>query len=382
MCSTESHTLATNAPITIVHVLFRFGIGGLENGVVNLINGLDEASYRHCIVCLTDYDESFMRRLRTSNFEVRALHKRAGNDPRVWLRMWRILAEVRPDVLHTRNFAALELQLLGWLARVRGRVHGEHGWDVHDLDGSVRKYRIARRVIGTVVHQFIALSRDLERYLTARVGIAPSRVVQIYNGVDSGRFAPVGARERSPLVIGTVGRMKTVKNQTLLCRAFAGLLARRPDLAPRLRLRLVGSGPLQSDCEAIVARAGIAGLVDFCGDSDTVAEHMQAMDVFVLPSLAEGISNTILEAMACGLPIIAAAVGGNGELVADGDAGMLIANDDVGALMAALERYVDDPALRLRHGARARAIVEERFSLDRMLAAYDGVYRTLAACPA
>ena len=368
-------------PLTVMHVLFRFGIGGLENGIVNLINGLDQARYRHCIVCLADYDEEFLRRVRSSAVEIHALHKRPGQDLRVWRRLWRLLRVVRPDVLHTRNFVALELQTLGWAAGVAGRVHGEHGWDVQDLDGSRARYRIARRLFGAGVHQFIALSRHLQRYLIDDVGIAARKVVQIYNGVETAVFHPPLASADRPLVIGTVGRMKAVKNQTFLCRAYVELLRRRPHLGASTRLRLVGDGPLRADCAALVAAAGIADSVEFVGDSAQVADELRAMDIFVLPSLAEGISNTILEAMATGLPVIATAVGGNPELVAADECGQLVAVDDVSALTAALDRYVDSVHLRAMHGARGRLLALERFSLTPMIAAYDQIYRTRSGMP-
>lgn len=364
-----------DGPIRIVHVLFHFGIGGLENGVVNLINRLDEARYRHVVVCLSDFDPDYARRVRTANCTLRALHKRPGQDPAVWLRMWRLLREIRPDVLHTRNFAALEMQVLGCAAGVPLRVHGEHGWDVQDLAGGVAKYRRLRRVLSPTVHRFIALSQDIERYLTVGVGIPPRKVVQIYNGVDEAHFRPTSIRPPGPIVIGTVGRMKAVKNQTLLCRAFVCLAARRPELVPQMRLRLIGSGPLQAECLAIIEAAGLAARVDFTGDSAAVAEELQRMDVFVLPSLAEGISNTILEAMASGLPVIATEVGGNPELVADSATGVLVEAQDEAALSNAIERYVDDAELRQRHGAAGRVLVERRFSLDRMVQDYDAIYR-------
>lgn len=362
-------------PIRVVHVLFHFGIGGLENGVVNLINGLDAARYRHWVVCLTDFDPDYVQRVRTRNVQLHALGKRPGNDPRTWWRMWRLLRAIRPHVLHTRNFAALEMQLLGVAARVPWRVHGEHGWDVQDLAGGVARYRRFRRALSPAVHRFIALSRDIEHYLVDKVGVAPAKVVQIYNGVDERRFQPAVKRAAATIVFGTVGRMKAVKNQTLLCRAFVRLLEARPDLAPRLRLRLVGSGPLLAECTALVEAAGRGAQVDFTGDSDRVEEEMRALDVFVLPSLAEGISNTILEAMASGLPVIATRVGGNPELVADNETGLLVPSDDEAALATAMARYADEPELRCTHGTAGRAAIEQRFGLATMIAAYDRIYR-------
>lgn len=362
--------------IRVVHVLFRFAVGGLENGVVNLVNGLDHGDYAHTIVSLSEHDEAFCRRVTSGNVEFRALHKRPGNDFRTWSRLSRLLGEVRPHVLHTRNFAALEMQAVGCAARVPGRIHGEHGWDMNDLDGRRRKYRLVRRIVGYGVHRFIALSRDLERYLVDRVGVPRRKVVQIYNGVDDTRFAPPPRRTGGVVTVGTVGRMKAVKNQTLLCRAFMSLLQRRPDLASRMRLVLVGAGPLEQECRAI---AGSDAPVEFRGETDAVADALREMDVFVLPSLAEGISNTILEAMATALPVIATAVGGNPELVVDGESGVLVPPGDESALGDAMERYVDDPALRDAHGTAGRQRVERQFSLAAMLRAYDAEYRRLAA---
>ncbi|MBK8961147.1 MAG: TIGR03088 family PEP-CTERM/XrtA system glycosyltransferase [Proteobacteria bacterium] len=362
-----------------MHVLFHFGIGGLENGVVNLINGFPAGRYRHVIVCLNDYDRQFARRLRDGNVEFHALHKRPGHDFGTWRRAWQLLREIRPQVLHTRNFVSLEFQLLGLLCGVRGRVHGEHGWDMQDLGGVNRKHRLARRLFGACVQRFIALSRDLERYLVDDVGIAPDKVMQIYNGVDVERFHPVTRDQQAPLVIGTVGRMKAVKNQTFLCRAFIDLLSRRADLVGKLRLRMVGDGPLRAECDALLAAAGLRACADLIGESDQVADEMRAMDIFVLPSLAEGISNTILEAMATSLPVIATAVGGNPELIVAGQTGALVACDDIATLSATLERYVDQPALRRAHGEQGRAVVTARFSLARMVATYDDIYRELAA---
>lgn len=369
--------MAAAAPATVVHVLFRFAIGGLENGVVNLINSLDPGRYRHAVVCIDDYDADFARRIQRDDVTLHALHKRPGHDPGTWWRFARLLARLRPAIVHTRNFVALEMQAVAACAGVRGRVHGEHGWDVHDLHGDNRKHRLARRVFAPAVHRFIALSRHLEHYLRDDVGIAPRKIVQIYNGVDSARFAPRAETSRPQVVIGTVGRMKAVKNQTYLCAAFADLLRRRPDLRARARLRLVGDGPLRADCQALLAAAGCADAAEFTGDSATVAHEMQGMDLFVLPSLAEGISNTILEAMASGLPVIATAVGGNLELVDEGVTGALVAVDDVPRLSATLERYIDDTALRTAQGNAGRVAAVERYSLAAMVAAYDRVYRDL-----
>ena len=370
----------SNSPsFHIAHVLFRFAVGGLENGLVNIINRLDPTQYRHSIICLTDYDPEFATRLTGTNVTLYALGKKEGNDFGVWLRAFRLLRKIRPTHLHTRNFVAMEMNIPGFLARVPARIHGEHGWDVGDLDGSNPRYQRLRRLLGLTVHHFIALSRHIESYLLDAVGLPATRVSRICNGVDHERFRPQLREQNKALVFGTAGRMKTVKNQPGLCRAFAALLARRPELRDLVRLRLVGDGPLRTECENVISEAGIDDIVDFVGESGDVSAELARMDVFVLPSLTEGISNTILEAMAAGLPVVATAVGGNSELVEDGVTGALVPADDVAALAAAMAQYIDAPEVRRAHAAAGRARVEANFTIDAMVDAYDRLYRQLAA---
>lgn len=150
----------------IAHVIFRLAVGGLENGLVNLINRTPQ--YRHAIVCMTDYT-AFHRRIEHDAVSLHALHKREGHDPGVFVRLWRLLRALKPDVVHTRNMSALEAQLPAWLAGVRGRVHGEHGRDMHDLDGSNRNYQWLRRAYRPLVHRYIPLSRDLKCICATRL---------------------------------------------------------------------------------------------------------------------------------------------------------------------------------------------------------------------
>ena len=362
--------------IRIAHVLFRFAIGGLENGVVNLINQLPEADYHHSIICLTDYDPAFYARIETGNTDIHCLHKREGKDLGLWWRLYRLLRELSPDILHTRNFNALEYQIPGLLAGARYRIHGEHGWDVQDMHGSNERYRLSRRLISPIVHRFIALSREIETYLKDRVGIPSEKISQIYNGVMADRFHP---REQTKadgtITIGTVGRMKTVKNQTLLARAFIDLLEKRPELHSRVSLTMLGDGPLREKCLQLCRDAGIEDSVLLPWERSDIPEQMRKLDIFVLPSLAEGVSNTILEAMATALPVISTRVGGNPELVEEGVSGLLFDSDDRDSLVTALEYYLDHPDIAQRHGARGRELVEAHYSMQTMVDAYDHLYR-------
>lgn len=371
----------------IAHVVHHFGTGGMENGMVNLINRLPAARYRHAILCLSGYGE-FRRRIHNPQVEFHDLGKRPGHDLAWYPRLYRLLRALRPHILHTRNLSTLEAQFVGAVARVPVRVHGEHGRDVFDLEGRNRKYNLLRRAARRIVHEYIAVSRDLAGWLEDTVGVAPTRIRQIYNGVDGERFHPrEGARPDlgrpeffagARCVLGSVGRMAEVKDYPGLVEAFIRLCRARPDAAG-LRLLLVGDGPVRARCEAMLAAAGLAGQAWLPGDRADTAEWLRAFDVFVLNSLGEGISNTILEAMASGLPVVATRVGGNPELVTPGVTGTLVPPARADELAAALAGYVDDPARRRREGEAARARIAREFDWSRATAAYAAVYERLLA---
>jgi sugar transferase (PEP-CTERM/EpsH1 system associated) len=369
----------------VVHVFYRFDVGGLENGVANLINHMPADAYRHAIIALTEVTD-FRQRIRRDDVQFISLHKPPGHLFKLFPRLVRIFRELKPAIVHSRNLAALEVTVPAWLAGVPVRIHGEHGRDVGDLDGSNKTYQWVRRLYNPFVSHWIALSRDLEGYLAGRVGIPAHKVTQICNGVDAERFHP--AVSPAPIsgcpfiqpehwLIGTVGRMQTVKDQILLARAFIRALELAPELKSRLRLVMVGDGPLRAEAQALLATAGVADLAWLPGERHDVPDVLRGLDCFVLPSLAEGISNTILEAMASGLPVIATRVGGNPELVFEGKTGALVPAGDPEAMARAILAYARDPEQARAAGQAGRVAIERRFSMKAMMEAYRGLYDRL-----
>jgi sugar transferase (PEP-CTERM/EpsH1 system associated) len=365
----------------VVHLLHRFDTGGLENGVVNLINHMP--AYRHAVVAVTEVTD-FKSRVSAPGTVFHALNKPPGQGLWLYPRVYRLLRQLKPAVVHTRNLGAMEFTLPAWAARVPLRLHGEHGYDVNDLDGSHKGNQRLRRLYAPFVHRFVALSQDLANYLTQRVGIAQGRVHQLYNGVDADRFFPPAAGELPPpdwpfepgrhVVIGGVGRMHPVKDPLNLVQAFIGLLEAQPDLRATLRLVMLGGGPLQAEAMRALQEAGCAELAWLPGDRRDVPALLRWFDVYVQPSRAEGISNTVLEAMACGRAIVATAVGGTPELLRDGSDALLVPSADTPALQSALRRLIDDVPLRQGLGQAARQTVLARFSLQRMVDAYQSLY--------
>jgi len=276
--------------------------------------------------------------------------------------------------------------LPAWAAGVPVRIHGEHGRDVGDLDGSNVTYQRVRRFYRPFVNYYLALSQDLREYLTTQIKVPEDKVLQVYNGVDADRFHPAGLDHSIPgcpfsrqdhWTIGTVGRMQTVKNQPMLVRAFIRALEIDSSLSRRLRLVMIGDGPLRAECKQLLDAAGIGDLAWLPGERNDIAAIMGGLDCFVLPSLAEGISNTILEAMASGLPVIATDVGGNADLVKSGINGQIVPAGDPEALAHQIVKFANAPGQAKIMGRLGRQRVEEKFSMNAMVAAYLGVYDQL-----
>ena len=375
----------------VVHVIHRFDTGGLENGLVNLINHMPASAYRHCVLALTEVTE-FSRRVQREDVEFISLRKPSGHGFNVYPRLWRLLRKLQPAIVHTRNLGPLEMQVAAAAARVPVRLHGEHGRELDDLDGSNKRLQRVRRLYSPFVQRYVALSRDLQQYLVESVGIAPARIAQIYNGVDAERFRPATGGD-APLagcpfdpsthwLVGTVGRMQGVKHQTLLAHAFVRLLQLDPALRSTARLVMVGEGPLRTESAAILEAGAATELAWLPGGRDDVPDVMRSLNCFVLPSLAEGISNTILEAMASGLPVIATGVGGNAELVDDGRTGIVVPSGDIEAMAQALWRLARNRATGAGMGREGRVEVERRFSLQAMVAAYQSLYDNARAAAA
>jgi len=367
--------------IKVLHVLHSLRVGGLENGLVNLINRLDPERFEHAICCI-DSSGPMAQRI-TRPVRIVALDKGAARDYLLPLKLARVIRGLGPDLVHTRNWGSIDAVVAARLAGVRRVVHGEHGREASDPTGANLRRNKVRRALSPLVSRFVAVSEDLREWLVDEVGISGDKVGRILNGVNTERFAP-GAerallRERlgvgpGNFLIGTVGRLDPVKDQASLLRAFAALP--RPGGA---RLCLVGSGPEEAALQRLSASLGLTTeQVSFLGERSDIPELMQALDLFVLPSIAEGISNTVLEAMACGLPVAASRVGGNGELVLEGETGALFAPGDVAGLSAILERYRAEPRLAAEHGQRGRRRAELDFSLERMVRDYQELY--LSVC--
>lgn len=357
-------------PLHICHIVLSLEPGGLENGVVNVINGLDPVEFRSSVCCLRRAGE-FACRLR-SGVAIASMDLRPGNDPWMPLRVARLLRRWAVDIVHTRNPEPLLYGLLaGRLARVSAVVHSEHGRVFPEKPWRA----LVQRVMLRHVDAAFAVSRQLRADLARELHVPADRFEVLYNGVDVQRFQREAAH-RCPqdaargLLIGSVGRLVAVKNYALLLRA----IARLPQ-APSFRLVLIGDGPERSALTQLAAQLGLEGRVEFSGHRDDVAQLLPGLDIFVLPSLSEGMSNTVLEAMAAGLPVLASDVGGNRELIESERTGLLFLSGDDAALAEQLTRLIGSAELRARLGSAAALRARTEFSMEAMLARYASLYR-------
>lgn len=375
---------AAHLPLRVLHVINRLAPGGTEVVLINLMRHLNQEIFDHRICALRGFHAEWVRRenLTGKVYELGGKWHRRHFPLRGLVR---IMKKYRPSIVHSRNWGSIEAILAARLAGVPVAIHSEHGYEVDMLTGLPLRRRLLRRGLYAMADAVFTVTRELRDFHVKQTWLPPERIRVIYNGVDSSRFAPrskIRQRMRQQLglppeafVLGTVGRMEPIKDQHTLLHATELLLRR----GVNARVLLVGGGSAFPELQRYAAASSeLSGRVIFLGLSQDVADLLNVMDAFVLPSLKEGMSNTLLEAMASGLPVLATRVGGNPELVEDGRSGWLFAPGNAEQLAEQLTLLADNLGARnlLAAGARRRAL--ERFGLDRMVQEYENLYLEMA----
>jgi sugar transferase (PEP-CTERM/EpsH1 system associated) len=370
--------------LRVLHVIDRMEVGGTEVGILKVIRGLGQECFEHRICTIRGYDENFAR---SEGFEGQLYVAGRLNSGFQFLfgRLVRIMRDFRPEIVHSRNWGAIEAMPAAYMSGVPVAIHSEHGYEVDMLEGLPKRRRILRRFAYAFADAVFTVTEELRTYHARQAWLPRQRIGVLQNGVDTSRFVQrpgEGEQTRQrlglgdgSLIIGAVGRLVPIKDHVTLLRA-AELLSSR---GTPVRVLLAGSGPELAKLKEFVARSPrLAGRVVFAGAVSDVAALLNAMDVFVVPSLSEGMSNTLLEAMASSLPVVATRVGGNPELVEEERSGWLFQPGDVAALAAILERMGRDASLRQEFGEAARRRAVEHFSLEAMIGRYRNLYVELA----
>jgi sugar transferase (PEP-CTERM/EpsH1 system associated) len=373
------------APIRIMHFVDGLGKGGLENGLVNLIERLDPERFEH-VVCAIRYLGPNADRLPRERVRVICLERKVTESTLHLGAFVGAIREAQPDIVHGRNWGAVEASPAGRLAGCRAVVHSEHGLETDANAWEPLRRRLFRRFAFELAHRVVSVSYQLRDLHARRTGFAARRISVIHNGVDGRRFHPdaetrVQARRElgisaDEFCIGSVGNLLPVKDHMTLLKAFDRIAGS----SQACRLVLLGEGSERPRLEAFAdAHPEWRKRVTFVGSSNRVGEMLNALDAYVLPSISEGISNSLLEAMATGLPVVATATGGNPEVIVDGESGLLFPVGDCERLATILLELAAKKDRRVKLGQRALRRVADNFSIDSMVRNYAQMYESLVS---
>jgi L-malate glycosyltransferase len=363
-------------PWPVLLMVRELGLGGSERQTVETARALDRSEFSPHVACL--HSEGLRRRdLEDAGVPILALPARtlfgwsAINAARL---LRRYLRAHSIQLVHTfdtpSNLLGVPVARLARTPVVLSSQRADRGLTV---PWGRRLLRITDRMASGVVVNCQALVR----HMVQDEGVESSRVLLCHNGIDTDTFQPGPSPLRSTIlkdaevVVGIVCGLREEKRLDLLLQAFARIAA------PGRKLVIVGSGPLRGEIEALASRLSLQPYCHFEPATTAVTEWLRAIDVFVLPSRSEALSNSLMEAMACGCAVIASDTGGNPELVSPESTGLLFTSGDVEALTAALLRLADDPALRASLGARAASFIRERFTLAIAAERMGGIYREM-----
>jgi glycosyltransferase involved in cell wall biosynthesis len=352
--------------VTVVHVVASLDVGGLEGVVFDLVKHADRTRFAPRVVCLEDLG-AWRWRFAELGIPVDCIAPQRGGLAGRILRLARRLREIGADVVHTHNVKPhLHGALAAALARVPVALNTKHGRNFPTRPLARLGNRLACRVCTDLVGvsaDCASIWRDIER---AR----PEKVSTITNGVDLAAFPfsprPAGGPPRAV----SVARLSSVKDPVTLLLATRRVLDREPGF----RLDLAGDGPLRFEVEQAIVRLRLGGAVRMHGAIDDVRPVLSGASFFVLASTSEGVSLTLLEAMAVGLPVVATRVGGTPEVVDHGVTGVLVPPRAPEALADAMLWMLRQPGQRERMGRLARCRVEDRFDVRRTVAAYEQMY--------
>lgn len=358
---------------SILHVVISLEIGGLERFVIDLINATTH-NFKHIIVCL---DKKGELAKYCNAVEILSLDLKPGLQFQAVLLIIGIIRSRKTDLVHTHNEKA---QFYGALAGATARVpvvHTKHGKNCLNLRSRIRNNLVAR-----LCERIVAVSHDAALQCIIDEKIPDRKVLTVLNGVDTEIFSPLLIPDASKPaiknyhqvpVVGIVARLAIVKDHATLLAASRIIR----DAGFDFRLLIVGDGPLRCELEAIAEALGVKDIVIFTGSRQDIPDLMREMDIFVLTSISEGISLTLIEAMAFELPIVATAVGGNPEVIIEGETGFLVRPQDPAALAEKIIILMQNEPLRRQLGMSGRKRAIEHFSLARAAEQYSVLYHSL-----
>lgn len=361
--------------IRILYIIPNLEVAGAEQHLINLVSNLDKQRFEVLICCIKKpgrLGELFKER----GGNVVCLERRSIYDLRIMTDIHRLIKRNGFDIIHTYLFG------FHYLAGIPARLCGTPVVISSRREIAVWKkwhHRFLENLGNRFTNKVIACSEAAREFAVQSENLPEEKILTIYNGVDLEKFSPrpqsacileefgFGKEDK---IIGMVTKFASVKDHKTLLKAVNEIRK----IYPRIKCLLVGDGLLKESVELEVESLKLGNNIIFPGKRDDIARILSIMDVFMLTSLVEGLPNTILEAMACGLPVVATNVGGIPEVVKNGKSGILVEPRDYRAIADAVMRLLENVSLRKEMGRRGREIVERKFGLDRMIEDYENLY--------
>lgn len=372
----KTETLPPKKPLRVLHLTFNMGIGGTEQVIRQLVQGMAPEGVESEILCIDGHIGPVGSALQQLGVPVHKVARKQGFDWSLTAAIRKRLREGRFDVVHCHQYTPW---IYGWLGALRTNakvVFTEHGRFYPD------RYRYKAMLINPLVAlltaSIVAISDSTRDALVKYEFIPRTKVRVIYNGIAPlSRNEPEAQKVRSELgippsafVIGTVSRLDPVKNQQMMLKAFHEFSKTYPDAY----LLMVGDGPDKATLMELASQLGISGHTIFTGFINKPEHHLSAMDAFLLSSHTEGTSMTLLEAMSLGIPAIATSVGGNPEIVIDGETGLLTEPGSINSFETAIKLLATDSALREKLSTESIKTFSRAFSQERMVGSYARIY--------
>ncbi|HSB70238.1 MAG TPA: glycosyltransferase [Candidatus Methylomirabilis sp.] len=358
--------------IPLLFLVTSFDRGGAEKVLTRCAAGLPRDKYACQAAALQGRSQAVAHDLRLAEIPVHDLGMACRGDVRILPRLVRLLRRERIRILFTFMFHPNVLgRLVGAACGVPVRISSER---VMAWEGRGR--RLLNRLTVPLATHVVAVSETVASYASREFRVPPDRLSTIVNGVDLNHFRPSGRdRDGGPVVIGCTARLHPKNDHRTLLQAFARFSVRRPEA----RLLLVGRGPEEARLRRLADALGISPRAHFLGEQPDVAPWLAQMHLYVQPSVAEGMPNSVLEAMASGLPVVATTVGGTPEVVVDGETGLLVPPRDPAAMAGAIEKISADPVMAEAFGRAGRLRVEMQFGEGVMLERLEALLDRLVA---
>jgi len=349
----------------ILHLVLSLNVGGLEKFAIALSSNYSD-NIVPVIACL---DEVGGLGENEQNIKILALTNKSTSKVFKVIKVLQFLKNNKFDLIHTHNLAAHFYGAVASLVLGIPLVHTKHGTD---YPKDFRKILIERFAF-KFSKMIVGVSDDVKEQYIKQTGCSKQKITSILNGVDLACFNKIQqvAKSTSSVNIGIVARLSLEKDHRTLLKSFAIALNNNPDL----RLTIVGDGPEMNNLQKLACNLSIANNVHFLGNRFDIPDVLSNLDIFVLSSQTEGISISLLEAMASGLPCIATDVGGNPEVIINNITGFIVRQENDQELANKILELASDPLLRFRMGSAGRTRVIEHFSVKETAKSYEHLYK-------